>query len=125
MTPDELLAEADRLLTTAVPGTHGRWPRACAWLIRLALEEALDGFWARVEPAAAECAMRPQLLLLPQYADEETALLARAAWTGLTRAAHHHPYELAPTTAELRRWHGVVSDLLVRLDRQVGAGGRP
>jgi len=47
MTPAELLAEADRLLTSVVPGTRGRWPRACAWLTRLALEQALDEYWSR------------------------------------------------------------------------------
>ena len=55
MTTGELLGEADRLLTTVVPGTRGRWPRACAWLIRLALEQTLDAYWSRVLPQAAEC----------------------------------------------------------------------
>lgn len=35
----------------------------------------------------------------------------RDAWTGLSRAAHHHAYELAPTAAELRDWHATVSQL--------------
>jgi hypothetical protein len=50
MTPAELLAEADRLLTTVVPGTGGWWPRACAWLTRLALGQALDDYRPRVLP---------------------------------------------------------------------------
>src|SRR6476661_8259920 len=97
MTPAELLSEAGRLLATVVPGTRGRWPRACAWLIRMALEKALDDYWARVLPAAAGCGMRPQLLLLPRYADSTTAAEARDAWLGLARATHHHAYDLAPT----------------------------
>jgi hypothetical protein len=115
MTPAELLAEADRLLTAAVPGTRGRWPKACAWLIRMALEKALDDYWAHVLPAAAECGMRPQLLLLPRYADRTTAEEARDAWLGLARATHHHAYDLAPTATELRRWHSQVSRVVARL----------
>ena len=53
--------------------------------------------------------MRPQLLLLPSYAGTGIAERARDAWTGLSRAAHHHAYELAPTAAELRSWHSTVS----------------
>jgi len=115
VTPRELLDEADRLLSAVVPGTRGRWPRACAWLIRLALERALDDFWARALPEAATCGMRAQLLLLPRYAGAATADEARQAWLGLARATHHHAYDLAPTAAELRRWHGHVRALTERL----------
>jgi hypothetical protein len=115
MTPQELLSEADRLRTTVVPGTRGRWPRACAWLIRLALEESLDEFWAKSLPEAAICSMRAQLLLLPRYAGEETAAQASDAWFGLAPAAHHHAYDLAPTAAELRRWHDLVATIAAAL----------
>lgn len=118
MTPQELLAEAERLLTTVVPGTQARWPRACAWLIRLALEETLDQYWARELPEAALCGMRPQLLLLPAHAGTSIAERASDSWTGLSRAAHHHAYELAPTAAELRTWHTTVSQLSVDLASQ-------
>jgi hypothetical protein len=117
MTPRELLEQAARLLSHPTTDTRGRWPRACAWLIRLALEEALDQYWARVLPAAAACPMRPQLLLLPSYADTSIAERACEAWAGLSRAAHHHAYELAPTAAELRGWHATVSQLARELGR--------
>jgi hypothetical protein len=116
MTPRELLDEAQRLLTEVVPGTRGRWPRACAWLIRLALERALDQYWESVLPEAASCSMRAQLLLLPAYAGAEIAQKAADAWFGLARAAHHHAYELAPTAAELRDWHTTVTQLTADLD---------
>jgi hypothetical protein len=79
----------DHPLTTPVPGIGAQWPRACALLIRLALEMTLDRFWARVLPAAASCGMRQQLLLLPLYiADLPTASgLAREAWLGLAGGA--------------------------------------
>jgi hypothetical protein len=121
MTPQALLAEADRLLTTVVPETRGRWPRVCAWLIRLALEQSLDEFWLRTLPAAAKCSMRAQLLLLPTYAGEETAAQARDAWFGLAPAAHHHAYDLAPTAAELRRWHELVATMAAGLRAQAPA----
>lgn len=113
VTPEELLAAADQLLTGPVPGIGALWPRACALLIRLALEMTLDRFWTRALPAAVGCGMRQQLLLLPLYTtDLPTAPgLAREAWLGLAGAAHHHAYELAPTAAELRTWHTEVTTL--------------
>ena len=83
MSPAELLATTDQLLSTVVPETRGRWPRACAWLTRLALEQALDEFWLRTLPEGADCSMRAQLLLLPGYADAATVAAARDAWFGL------------------------------------------
>lgn len=58
VTPEELPDAADRLLTSPVPGLGNLWPRACALLIRLALELTLDRYWARVLPEAAGCGMR-------------------------------------------------------------------
>jgi hypothetical protein len=124
VTPEDLLCWADRLLTSPVGGLGSLWPRACALVIRLALEQSLDRYWCRVLPEAAECGMRQQLLLLPFYLgsaagadddDLDAASLAREAWRGLARAVHHHVYELAPTAEELRRWHTAVSRLTVLL----------
>ena len=109
--PEELLAAAEQLLTSPMPGLGSLWPRACALLIRLALEVSLDRYWARVLPAAATIGMRQQLLMLPLYTSDEAASLAREAWLGLAGAAHHHAYELAPTAAELRGWHSSVGRL--------------
>ena len=117
VTPEELLAAADQLLASPVPGAGAQWPRACALLIRLALEMTLDRFWARVLPVAAGCGMRQQLLLLPLYTVNlpTAAGLAREAWLGLAGAAHHHAYELVPTAAELRLWHSEVTQLATLL----------
>jgi hypothetical protein len=125
VTPEELLDAADQLLRSPVPGLGNLWPRACALLIRTALELILDQYWAQVLPEAADCGMRQQLLLLPLYSgglsgsaavsDAVSALnavsLAREAWLGLAGAAHHHAYELAPNAPELRGWHTAVSQL--------------
>src|SRR5262249_10140861 len=95
------------------------WPRACAVLIRLALEKSLDDLWSVRLPEAVKCSMRAQLLLLPRYAGAGVASDARDAWFGLARATHHHAYELAPTAAELRTWHELVS----KINAAIGAGG--
>lgn len=118
---EALLTAADRLLSSPSDSSSdgdwlgGHWPRTCALLIRLALETALDSYWERVAPSAANCSMRAQLLLLPRFAGLETATLARESWLGLSRAAHHHAYELAPTASELRDWHSSVSKLVAAL----------
>jgi hypothetical protein len=125
MTPEQLLDEADKLLTSANETTTGRWPRLCAWLIRLALEETLDRYWARVLPEARRCPMRPQLLLLPFQANQHAAELARDAWFGLAGACHQHAYELAPTAAELRRWHAIVVQLGDELEQLPLARAHP
>jgi hypothetical protein len=124
VTADNLLADADQLLTTVMPGSRGRWPRACAWLMRLALEQSLDAYWATVLPEARDCSMRAQLLLLPQYAGEEVGGQARGAWFGLARATHHHAYDLAPTAAELRGWHDLVVTIAAALSASTASVSR-
>jgi hypothetical protein len=98
------LATADQLLRTVVPGAPGTWPRACAWLLRLELETALDGFWARVRPEiGAVPAQRPKLLMLGAYTGPDLARRVSYVWWALSRAGHHHYYELGVTAAELLR----------------------
>lgn len=100
--PEAYLAAADRLLTDVVSGARGTWPRACAWLIRLALETELNLFWESACPPVAGCrSRRAQFLLLPRYADRDTGRRADQAWAALSRAGHHS-YELGLTATELR-----------------------
>lgn len=115
MSPDQLLDAAADLMVQPAPSLRRCWQRGCACLTRLALERALDAYWVRVAPSVAGCPMRHQLLALPRFAGPEVALTARTAWHGLSRAMHHHTYELAPTLAELRGWHEDVSSLLAQL----------
>lgn len=104
MTPRELLDLTARLLAGPPPSMRSCWQRGCVILTRTALEETLAAYWNRTEPSLAGSPMRHQLLALPFYAGTGAAIPARTAWSGLCRAAHHHCYELAPTTAELRGW---------------------
>lgn len=100
--PDYLTA-ADRLLTDVIAGARGTWPRACAWLIRLALEQELTRFWTQVCPAVAGCtSQRAKLLMLTAYARPDICHRAAHAWAVLSHAGHHQAYELGLTSAELR-----------------------
>jgi len=105
MTPVELLRAADALLTGATPGMGRCWQRACAAFLRTALEQILRAYWRHRAPSVAVATMRSQLIILPVVAGDTVAGVARRAWNGLSRAVHHHTYELPPTAAELRGWY--------------------
>ncbi len=111
--PGSLLGMADRLLRRADPATAGLWPRASAILALQALEASLLRLWKSRTLDLRGCSMRTQLICLRSYL-EDASLAARAghAWSALSRACHHHPYELAPTSTELESWFSVVSELI-------------
>lgn len=107
---EDLLRQADVLLSDGVPDAGSWWPRTAAFLIRAALELELRAFWDREEPGTGDASMRAQLLVLQSKTPPgiEVARDTAAAWHVLSRACHHHAYELAPTIAELRSWHAAV-----------------
>jgi hypothetical protein len=117
MTAAELLDVADGLLGTIVPGTRGLWPRTVAFVVRFALEQGIDEFWASTLPGMRECSMRAQLVCLREYGEPSLAGRAHAVWGSLSAACHYNQYDLAPTAAELRRWHADVSDIGASLTR--------
>ena len=114
-----MLAVARDLLERPNPYTAGIWPRASALLIRHALEATLDDLWRRRAPGLERCSMRAQLLCLPAYLPADLDLAARTsfAWAGLSRASHHHAYELPPAAVELSTWIDVVERLAGRLEQ--------
>jgi hypothetical protein len=109
--PRELLDLADGLLTEPPDSMAGRWPRAVAILTRQALEMSLDRLWARTEPPVASASMRAQLLCLPRYLDPALAGRTSVTWHELSRACHHHAYELPPTAVELAGWLETTDEL--------------
>ena len=113
----ELLDLADDLLHRADPATAGLWPRASALLALRALETSLLGLWEHRTVDLHACSMRTQLICLRTYL-EDARLAARTshASAALSRACHHHPYELAPTAAELQSWFSVVRELIRKVD---------
>lgn len=106
-----VLQLARDLLTRADPATAGLWPRAAALLTRQALEEAVDAFWAARQLPLDSLPTHAQLVCMRTVIAGGT-LPARLheAWGALSRACHHHPYELAPTKGELAGWIDVVEE---------------
>jgi hypothetical protein len=62
---------------------------------------------------------RPKLLLLAHYAGPELGRRAGYLWWALSRAGHHHPYELGITVAELTRLRAELIDIVMLLDHAV------
>ncbi|MET8652181.1 hypothetical protein [Nocardia aurea] len=107
----------DRLLDGEVTDAGGVWSRATAWILRLALEQSVDELWARLAPDLLRCPMRAQLLALRSYAGPDTAAQVATVWAALSRAAHHHDYELAPGVTELRRWRDQTAAIALVLSK--------
>jgi hypothetical protein len=119
MTPVETLDAADALVRPERGRTDG-WPRLVAVLGRHAIEEALGQYWYLREPGLGRCSGRAQLLCLTAYlSDRELARETFAAWSDLSRACHHHAYELAPTAEELRGLLGVARRFASEVARQI------
>jgi hypothetical protein len=111
------LSLARVMLGRADPTTAGLWPRASALLARQALEAAVRRLWEHRGLDLHGCSMRVQLICLRTYlGDVDLAARAGHAWSALSRACHHHPYELAPTAAELQAWLPVVEELIRKAD---------
>ena len=99
------LLQFARGLLEGEEGPSGVWPRAAALLARQALEDALDQLWANTFPGVEQASRFTQLACLGQTLGDEVLVAdVRRAWTSLSRACHHHHYELGPTAAELDRW---------------------
>lgn len=117
MTPAELLGAARDLVARPDAATAGVWPRTAALLARQALEEVVDTHWqTRPQTAGmAAATMRSQLISLPCYLDKALARQIAFTYAALSRACHYHPYELAPTAAELGGWIEDVTALVARI----------
>ena len=123
MTPDELLAAAKDLMQRPDTLITGIWPRAAALLARQALETAMAELWAS-QPQATEMSshsMRSQLLCLTAYLDPGPASRAAYVFAALSHACHYHPYELAPTAAELTGWLDQATQIVTRMRAASGS----
>ena len=115
-TPTELLQAADDLLNRPDLALQGAWPRAVALLGRQALEGSLDQFWEVEFTNMKYASRRTQTLCLEQFIrDRDLTDGIRESWAALSRACHHHPFELSPTAAELKNWLAEVEGLISRL----------
>lgn len=95
--------------------------RAAALVGRQALEESLATVWRKrgaIVDGPAGASFREQLLGLRMF-DEDLEQRASSLWWQLTRACHHHPYELTPTRTEISELLSVTAgqvDALIALD---------
>jgi hypothetical protein len=116
-----LLVQAGGLLATdAVTTPEAR--RCACWLARAALEDLVRQQVEARGLGTGHGSMRSLLTCL-EVATSDTPDLARSAryaWLGLSQAAHHHAYELAPTVSETRHLVGLVDDLQSSLDTGLG-----
>jgi len=114
----ELLAAAELVMDRPDFGFHGAWPRAVALLGRQALEGALDEYWERWLPQMQTANRRTQTACLDLFVrDPDLSDGVKVAWASLSRACHHHAYELSPTAAELEMWLAKVEGLVSRLSK--------
>ncbi len=98
-----LLDQAEDFLST--PGSLGPHAlRAACWLARTALEDGLRQRLRDRSLPADDANTRSMLIALSvAYADEPgISRSADQAWAGLSRASHHHAYELGPSLLEVR-----------------------
>jgi hypothetical protein len=102
--PAELLTLSHRVLTLRDERMTGVWPRASALLARQALERAVSEVLAVRAPGSERVSLRARLLCLREYVPDALAHRTEFLWATLSRVCHHHPYELAPTAAEISGW---------------------
>lgn len=91
----------------------GSWARSAAFLVRQALEQAVEGLYTGPLSGVRSCPPSTQMICLRRYlADRALAAEVHATWAQLSTACHAHPYELDPALAELQRWIAVVRRLI-------------
>ncbi len=130
---DPDLATAESLLGGVLAASPGWWSRAVAVMGRSAIESALRRYWRLRAPGVEQCSFRAQLLCLHGYIDRPLVRRTAAAWSGLSRACHHHPWDLSPTLGELEQLVGAARQFADEVDRQIessrshrrGAPGSP
>ena len=88
------------------------WTRIAAFLIRQALEAEVESYCLQLVGSLQHpVRMRSRLTVLHALDPTEFHRTAEYAWNALSRACHHHAYELAPTLSELRHLHSKVAGL--------------
>lgn len=110
MTPEEALADAQRLLDRTDTTVAGA--RLAAFIARQALEQLVD---QRSRALGADCpdaSTRSKLVVLRALGDPAEADAAEQAWSRLSVVCHHHPYELEPAGTEVRDLCGAVMQLV-------------
>lgn len=114
--------EQARQLMLRRPGPLGHQTlRMVCWLLRSVLEQSFVHL-ARAQSADLGRASGKSTLIclrsLYQYIAPDLADESEAAWTRLSRAVHHHAYELSPTLSEVEELSGMVVGVVEFARRQ-------
>jgi hypothetical protein len=106
-----LLSYADQVLDGTIP-LGPRTARTAALLARLALEDWLNEQSASWSSASEKPpTTNSKLVVLGRNRGADVGERARRVWHSLSRAVHHHAYELQPSSAEVRHLVGQVWEL--------------
>jgi hypothetical protein len=123
LSAEQLLACAREVMHQPDAGWRSLWPLAAANLTRQALEAGVDRVWTGPRAGMVDACQKAQMVCLPTFlGDRRLAGDVYTAWCALSNACHAHPYDLAPTAAELRDWTAVVERLLTTTSRVIPAG---
>lgn len=99
----ELLDYAGQLLDGVI-ALGARGPRTAALLTRCALEGWLDDQSAAWDKTPGlRPTTRSKLVVLAALRGPDTGERAKRIWHDLSRACHHHAYELQPSIIEVRQ----------------------
>lgn len=112
----ELLGYAEQVLDGTV-SLGARGPRTAALLARRAFEDWLDELsasWTSEVVSDRPPTTSSKLVALGALQGMELGDQAKRVWHGLSRAVHHHAYELQPSVAEVRQLVGHVRALDAR-----------
>lgn len=119
----DLLTYAGAVLDGAISMPPRRAARAAAMLTRLALEDIAQAMCRSVGADLDRATMRSRLICIRILIGDEDADAAETGWIGLSRACHHHAYELTPTEVEVRHLVDVVGSLCDRWPHHGGSSG--
>lgn len=102
VTHARLLSSAQAILDGTIAMPHHQAPRAAAFLARQGLEDLALVLCVRHGIHSGMETMGARLIVLRERVDRTTADKLERAWAGLSRACHHHAFELPPTASEVR-----------------------
>jgi hypothetical protein len=106
-----LLDYADEVINGEI-ALGPRAARTAALLARLALEDWLGDQSASWSSSSGKPpTVNSKLIVLSRKRGVEVGERARRVWHALSRAVHHHAYELQPSVAEVRHLVGQVREL--------------
>jgi len=119
MTPKERLDVAERLLERSGGALVGLWPRACAVLVRQALEGAVDRVLREEVPGSQAANWRVKFLCLGRaIGDERKARELAYVWGRLSEVLHRGGGAMGASEVQLRGWvervRGVVEPVVSR-----------